>query len=424
MASADKKQSGTKAFGLSEVVVRRVTAIATIAYLTFLTLFLLAELDLPSPIKRATPDLLLLVALIFLPVVLLASSAAIRSLRLVVNGKEVEVKLDSLDSTIDSVTQQLRTGLDLTNDSERVLYRLLAGNEPSAAQRIERGELVIGAKSFPSSELLAYFLRMWIVPRVPSIKSCRVMSPNGSTLQNFADLLHGRIDIYVEYTGTALQFFQMPLAAMRSSDAAPHTAIQLLNQRTEPSHGIRWMPHLGPTDDYRIVVREGFAQEKAISTISELKAYSSKLVAGSSLESLNRSDGIPALQAHYNYMQFAEVAIGTDADKYEQLAAGDVDVILGWQTDRELERKSEFRTLDDDRAFFPRYWATPLARLAALDQLEGLSEALCALEGVVRLEDLQDGTERMGHEDTTKVAERMYEAVCQRVEAAAVSSAV
>ena len=133
------------------------------------------------------------------------------------------------------------------------------------------------------------------------------------------------------------------------------------------------LPSLGFNNTYALVMREKAAAQKGISRISELAAHP-ELVLAFSLEFLNREDGRPGLERTYN---LAGEPTGIDHGlAYQAIVDGSVDVIDAYSTDGELSRYA-LTVLDDDRGYFPQYFAVPVARSDLPDRarevLPGLS---------------------------------------------------
>jgi glycine betaine/choline ABC-type transport system substrate-binding protein len=353
-------------------------------YQAILLVFLFAELvDFPALAGfRATNQVLLLVALLFLPFVLIASASVVKSIRVKLQGHDVEVEFGRL--------QQLKkVGEDLggrLGDSEQVLNTILAGPDPNSGRRLDDGCLIIGAKEFRSSRFLAHVLAGWIDERVKPAAPCAAHWPNGSTLKNLADLKCGRIDLYVEYTGTGCQLFGVPRGrTLRET-------LDALNERTLTHHGFRWLAPLGAVDNYRVVVRKGFADEKKLHTVHDLSARSDQLTFCSISEFFSRRDGYNGLCERYR-LRFGREELCGPSDNYDRLESGEVDVIIGWDSDARLQETDKFATLEDVERYFPDYHAVPVIRQEALDKLEGLREALLSLEGRISTAMLQDQAE-------------------------------
>ena len=103
-------------------------------------------------------------------------------------------------------------------------------------------------------------------------------------------------------------------------------------------------------------------------------------VAGFNSEFMEREDGYPGMQETYGFsLNAVEMEIGL---MYEALRSGKVDVISGFSTDGRI-RAYDFRVLEDDKNYFPPYYAAPLVRESSLSQYPELRDAFSILAGEV-----------------------------------------
>jgi osmoprotectant transport system substrate-binding protein len=211
-------------------------------------------------------------------------------------------------------------------------------------------------------------------------------------------LVSGRIDAYVEYTGTALTaILKQPLPPVGERDAAKvlATVRGLYAQR----YRVRVEAPLGFEDTFAMVVRGDDARRLGLRTISDVAALQnptsqkrdvghpiSRLGVGYEFES--RPDGLPGLSAAYG-LRFAGAPRTMDLGLlYRALAAGQVDMVAGNSTDGAI-RSLGFTVLEDDRHYFPPYEAVPLVREDALARWPEIGRASERLAGKVSAEEVQ-----------------------------------
>ncbi len=208
----------------------------------------------------------------------------------------------------------------------------------------ERG-VVIGSKNFTESYLLGEIIAQLLEGE--GIRVTRRFGLGGTLICHEA-LVSGEIDLYVEYTGTITEvILQAEVAPRRDALVAP------LAER-----GLQPLPELGFDNTYALVLVADRAVELGVARISQLADLPSLRVAFSH-EFLRRQDGWPGLRDRYD-LRFQPVGIEHGL-AYQALARGSVDVTDAYSTDGDIERYG-LVTLKDDRAFFPRYAALPLAR--------------------------------------------------------------
>ena len=223
-------------------------------------------------------------------------------------------------------------------------------------------QISVGSKNFNESYLLAEIFAQSL--ELEGLDVDRKFGLGG-TLVCYEALAKGAIDVYVEYTGT--------LAQVILKTDVPAADLEQLNTAVS-EQGLQLLPSLGFNNTYALVMREKAAAQKGISRISELAAHP-ELVLAFSLEFLNREDGWPGLERTYN---LAGEPTGIEHGlAYQAIVDGSVDVIDAYSTDGELSRYA-LTVLDDDRGYFPQYFAVPVARSDLPDKAR---EVLLGLSG-------------------------------------------
>jgi osmoprotectant transport system permease protein len=172
----------------------------------------------------------------------------------------------------------------------------------------------------------------------------------------------GRIDGYVEYTGTAWTAIlrQPPLPPERRA-AVWQRARQLYDAR----YGLRMFPSLGFENTFAILIRQADGQRLGLRTISDAVKPARQWRAAFGYEFLNRADGFPGLAARYG-LRFAAPPSAMDLGlTYRALADGRVDLIAGDSTNG-LIAVLQLQQLEDDLGYFPPYDAVPVFQEASL----------------------------------------------------------
>jgi osmoprotectant transport system permease protein len=332
-------------------------------YIGCLALLLLAEFNVPGlAAVRATDQVLLLLALIFLPFVLLASVHVVGAITLKVSGKELHVEMREIKQQLEGVQRDTVGRFAM---AEQVLVPMLIGEDPQRTARLEASGVIVVSKLAQSQLVLGHLLANHL--QAGGVR-CQRRVPGGNTLKNFADLKYGWIDAYIEYTGTACQ--------MLGLDWRNHEDDQIwtqLNARTE-GLGITWLRPLGFTDDYKIVMLADNAKKHGVDSIAGLRRLSRGLTFAADIEFLNRRDGYPSLTAVYGVC-FGQIEICGFGDRYELLRSGAVDVTIGWESDPSLYAP-DIVALDDPLKMFPTYRALPVVRTEALERVPNLRKAL------------------------------------------------
>jgi glycine betaine/choline ABC-type transport system substrate-binding protein len=196
----------------------------------------------------------------------------------------------------------------------------------------------------------------------------------GGTLVCHTALTSGQLDLYPEYTGTALTAI---LGRKPVSD--PRRVRAIVAEEYTRRWGLVWAPPLGFEDTFALVMRGDQARALGISKISDLVAHQEQLRPGFGYEFLERPDGYPGLAAAYG-LRFARRPAEMDLGLlYAALEQGQVDVVAGNSTDGLIEAL-RLEVLEDDRHYFPPYEAAFVVR-SPVWKRDGVREALGRLDG-------------------------------------------
>jgi len=232
--------------------------------------------------------------------------------------------------------------------------------------------LIVGSKKFTEQRLLGEMLAQLVEDRT-ELTVERQFNLGGTMICHQA-LVDGDIDVYPEYTGTALVTI-LDRAVIREPDAAYDVVAEAYDEQFD----CIWLEPIGFNNTYAIAVREDDAAERRWSTISDVKGAAGELSAGFTHEFLGRDDGYPGLKRKYD-LSFEATRAMAPALMYKAIADGDVDVISAFATDGRIAAY-DLQILDDDAGFFPPYFAAPVVRQAALEAHPELRKALGALAG-------------------------------------------
>lgn len=196
-------------------------------------------------------------------------------------------------------------------------------------------------------------------------------------------LLAGRIDMYVEYTGTALAAV---LKEKPSSD--PAQVMEIVKREYAQRFGLQVMPPLGFDNSFAIVMRGADVRQLGVHTLSQLAAVAPRLRIGVGYEFLERPDGYNGLVSTYR-LKFADAPRVMDLGLlYRAMESRQVDVAVGSNTDG-LIAALDLVVLEDDKHYFPPYEAVPIVRPSALTKYPQAREALLRLAGQITAEDMR-----------------------------------
>jgi glycine betaine/choline ABC-type transport system substrate-binding protein len=276
-----------------------------------------------------------------------------------------------------------------------LLTGLLSSCAPSHSNRI-----VIGSKNFTESLILGELIAQQI-ERTTSLKVERRFYLAGSYICHQA-VLAGRIDIYPEYTGTALT------AILKQKPEGGRAEVyRRVKNEYEKSLGLTLGPSFGFNDTFAMEIRGDDARRLNITTLSQAAAYAPQWRAGFGYEFMERPDGFAGLAATYG-LHFAAPPRVMDLGLLARaLHDRQIDLAAGNTTDG-LIAALDFFVLEDDRHYFPPYEAVPVVRQATLRQHPEVAQALAGLAGKISDEDMQQlnySVDGLHHEVKDVVAE-------------------
>jgi osmoprotectant transport system substrate-binding protein len=283
------------------------------------------------------------------------------------------------------------------------LCLILSACAPPRSSRI-----TVGAKNFTEQVVLGELLAQEI-EAVTGEPVERRFYLAGSYLCQQA-LVSGRIDGYVEYTGTALTaILKEPLPPVGQRDEA--TVFRRVSELYESRYRVRVEPGLGFENTFAMVVRGDDARRLGVRTISDAvrvveptsqnrdpSTSSGQVVGhpdpsppwrlGVGYEFESRPDGLRGLESTYG-LKFAGAPRTMDLGLlYRALASGQVDIVAGNSTDGPI-RALGFVALVDDKHYFPPYEAVPLVREDSLRRHPVIQVAMDRLAGKVSADEVR-----------------------------------
>src|SRR5690625_1126058 len=272
------------------------------------------------------------------------------------------------------------------------------GNNGEDTSSQEKEKIVIGGKDFTEQLLLSKITSVYLKENGYPVEEASNM---GSTVVRSA-LENGQIDLYWEYTGTALIIYQE-----QDVETDPVKTHEIVKE-TDAEIGLVWLDRSEVNNTYALMMREEKAEELGIKAISDLADYindvDDSLVFSSNAEFYARDDGMKGLQKEYGFEFPSNNVVRMDTGLlYDALKEGQTDVSVGFATDARIKR-FDLVVLEDDLMFFPAYHAAPVIREDKLnDELSELLNELSAKldsDTMTSLNYLVD----VEHEDIAEVA--------------------
>ncbi len=237
-----------------------------------------------------------------------------------------------------------------------------------------QSSVVVGSKNFSEQIILGEIVAQLLEERGVSVD--RRLNLGGSFICHAA-LISGQMDVYIEYTGTALTaILKQPVLH------EPEEVYRRVEEAYRERFGLAWGAPLGFNNTYAMAMRSDHAAQLQVSRISDLAPHVGSIRPGFGHEFLERQDGYAQLAEAYG-LDFTIPPRGMELGlMYQALDEEIVDLIAGNSTDGLIE-KLGLTVLEDDRKFFPPYYAAPVYRPEAARAYPALAEVIELLGGAI-----------------------------------------
>jgi osmoprotectant transport system substrate-binding protein len=241
--------------------------------------------------------------------------------------------------------------------------------------------IVVGSKNFTEQLILGEIIAQQIEAQTKLPVERRFYLAGTYICQQA--ILAGRIDVYPEYTGTALT------AVLKlKPEGGGDTVYRQVKNEYSKQFNLSVGSTLGFDDTFAIEIRGEDARKLRLETISQAAAYTPKWRAGFGYEFMERPDGYKGLAATYG-LRFAEPPRIMDLGLLARaLKNKQVDLIAGNKTDGLIPTLDLF-VLEDDHHYFPPYEAVPIVRAETLARHPEVGQALDELAGKISDDDMR-----------------------------------
>lgn len=239
--------------------------------------------------------------------------------------------------------------------------------------------IVVGSKNFTEQLVLGEIIAQHLERRLGAPVERRLNL--GGTLLAHQALVSGQIDLYPEYSGTALM---VVLKEPSQQDAAlvERTIVGEYKRRW----AVVWLPPLGFNNTFALVVRGD--EPSGAKTLSQAAARPAPWRFGAGYEFAQREDGMPRFLRDYPLRLDGTPRAMDLGLLYTALEQNQVDLVAGSMTDARIAQMGA-RILEDDRNSFPPYEAAIAVREEAVRKHPRLRDALSELSGRVKVEQMR-----------------------------------
>jgi osmoprotectant transport system substrate-binding protein len=241
--------------------------------------------------------------------------------------------------------------------------------------------IVVGSKNFTEQIILAELFAQQIEAH-SALHVERKLNLGGTFICQDA-LVSGKIDLYPEYTGTALN-----AVLKEPPQNNPSEVFRIVKEEYQSKFNVEEMPPLGFNNTFAMVIRGEDAEKFHMRTVSDIAPYGPKLRAGFGYEFMERPDGYKGWVAAYGLHFAAAPRILDLGLLYRALADKKVDLVAGNSTDGVIA-SLHMVALEDDRHYFPPYEAVPLVRRATLEKHPEIRDAIGALAGKISVDEMR-----------------------------------
>ncbi len=251
----------------------------------------------------------------------------------------------------------------------------------SSCGATDGNRIVVGSKNFTEQVVLGELVAQHLEART-GLEVERRFYLGGSYICH-QSMLAGRIDLYVEYTGTALTAI-----LEEEPQGGPQEVYRRVKQAYARDFELEVAEPLGFENTFAIVVRGEDARRLNLETISDVARVAPQWRPGFGYEFMERPDGYRGLVETYG-LEFGQPPRIMDLGLlYRALKEGQVDLVAGNSTDGLID-VLDLKILQDDRNYFPPYEAVPLVRRETLERHPAIRQALGELGGRITAEEMR-----------------------------------
>ena len=218
-------------------------------------------------------------------------------------------------------------------------------------------------------------------------------------------LCEGEIDIYPEYTGTALMtILEQPMMT------DPQEVYDTVKDMYASEYDLDVLDMSPASDGNSLAIRADVAEKYGIRTISDLQENADKIRFGSTSDFYEREDGMLGLEKVYGTFDFASENSFDNSLKYQVMESDEVDCVPAYTTDAQLSGDA-FVLLEDDKGLWPPYNVIPVARQQIIDAYPEAADVINEISAQIDTDDLQKLNARVDidKEEYDDVAADFYE---------------
>ena len=243
-----------------------------------------------------------------------------------------------------------------------------------------KGPIKVGSKDFTEQFILGEMYALVLEDKGFQVE--RKLNLGGTPVAQ-ASLQSGQIDLYPEYTGTAL------LTVLKQpANSDQKQVFDTVSKTYKEKFNLVWLEPTPMNNTQALAMTQEGSKKYGIKTISQMVTKASQLTLIGAPEFEAREDGLPGLRKTYGDFKLKKFIPADLGLRYKTLTSGQADVAVAAGTDGEI---SAFNlvVLEDDKKLFPPYQVAPVVRQEVLDKNSGIRDALNALAPKLTNETMQ-----------------------------------
>ena len=229
----------------------------------------------------------------------------------------------------------------------------------------DKGKIVVGGKSFTEAYLLSEIYADALEDNGYEVE--RVYDMNTDTIS--PAIQNGEIDMYPEYTGTALTDV-LGLDMETDTDKV----YESVSKGYEDKWNITWLDMTTMEDKVAIVMLKDKADELGVKNLTDLQKVADQLTLGDGVNFAEREDDLLRLNKLYGDFNFKVVNVDHSL-AYSCLDDGTVDVIPGLTTDVQL-LDDKYVKIEEDIPVWPPQYVAPIVRDEVLEKYPEMKDVL------------------------------------------------
>lgn len=260
------------------------------------------------------------------------------------------------------------------------------------AQDDDKPTVTVGSKNYAEQLIVGEMLGLLLEDAGFEVET--QLNLGGTVIAHEA-LVSGDLDTYIEYSGTGLIAIldeELPDASS-TPEATPANggtydpAYEIVAREYPERFDLKWLEPWGFNNTFAIITSREFSEENNITNISDLTEIAGDLKFASEPEFTVRPDGMDGLEELYGF-SFGDVTNVEIGLLYPTVADGTVDVAVGASTDGRIPAL-DLVILEDDKNFFPPYFAAPVVRMDLLEQAPEIEDLFNRVAGKIDNETMQ-----------------------------------